>query len=406
MLQQLLVLCALIFTKMAVCQFRCNHKSQRYHEEIFPSCAPLNDKPRDFFFLYHITHTGGTNMWMLADRARLPWDGMNSIFNPDPHETKEHLVKRWLTNVSYSVHPNGNVLPTNMYSWKRTEVFRRFPNSTVLQNFTLKRRYASIEHPMDDIYGAIPVGMREVNSMIIMRNPLALFMNFFTEEANKHPELPHRAHAATSASERKHWPFAELVFSTFHNYALRSLSGHRLNATMNKAHINTSLAEIGSVVTEEHFEVAAKRLREFDHHLILEDMHESTRFLCCEWRWAVCSPAAPATPRLERTHQTPRRWFGDDELYREFLDGSRWDFKLYDVAVGLALAQLQAMGVNSTVLAGFPRDSRQALLDELEQEIVAEASGRSYGGTGDGSGGGAPAAGAALEAWRVRGLKL
>lgn len=341
-------------------------------EPNFPTCVPLNDKPRDFFLLYHITFTGGTSMSRIADRAELPWDGMNTIYNPYAGQSKEDYVRDMLNNrVKYSLDSEDRVRPYDRMSWERVPNHNvtEIPNSTLIPDFTLKRRYASIEAPMDKIWEGVPVGIREVNTFFIIRNPLPMFMKFVME---LHPKFV--MDASVKEKSRAHM---ERVFQDHHNYALRSLSGHRRNNSLNLPHKGGNLAVIGSKVTEEHYIIAEQRLHQFDHQLILEDMHETTRFLCCEWGWPICSSHTPQVPRMDRIHETPLQWFGGDEvLYREFLEGSKWDFKLYDVAVQIALKQLKAMQLNSTVLEGFPRDSRQALLDELEQELKQQGGGK------------------------------
>jgi len=318
--------------------------------EVVPVCKPLNQKPRDFFFLYHITFNGGTNMWRLADSAGLPWDGMNGIFVPEQNQTKTELMNMWFTNISYTTAAGGRVLPADLFSWG----IRKNPHHVqVMNNFTRMRRYAAIEYPLDHIWGGVPVDEERVNSMIVMRNPLALFMKFVEKYKGDQVTKP------------------VSIFAGKHNYAIRWLSGH-MNAHHMIDHDHLTLSHIGGKITEEHFLVAAARLKQFDHVLILEDMHETTRFLCCEWGWKVCTPFEPKERRMEKAHKTPRKWFDNDAHFREFLEATKWDFKLYDLAVSVALAQLHALGVNSSVLETFPVDSRLALLDGLDLEIATE----------------------------------
>lgn len=295
------------------------------------ACKPLNKKPRDFFFNYHITHHGGTSMWLTADAAHLPWDGMNSNYNVELGETKADVMKKWFQSddIEY-VHmppPDNRILPSDMKSFSKREY-----KSTSKVVMRLPRRYVSMEKSMKGVFRGVPLGENRINTMVIMRNPLSRMMKLVSDRITNKQQLHH-------------------LHKINNNMGIRFLAGVDLETR---------------IITKEHYITAVNRLKMFDHVGILEDMHETIKFLCCEWKWNYCTPREPPVPRLELAG-SPHLYFKNDTFYAMFLEENKYDFKLYDAAVQIAIEQLKIAGLNETALLSFPKDTLHWLWVDFNQ---------------------------------------
>lgn len=94
----------------------------------------LNTKERQVFFNYHITHHTGTNLFIMADRANIPWDGVNGIYLPPTQLEaieatigKVDIMKRWMDEKRSVLYPPKQEVASHrsefMVWWKQRVEF-------------------------------------------------------------------------------------------------------------------------------------------------------------------------------------------------------------------------------------------------------------------------------------------
>jgi hypothetical protein len=295
----------------------------------------LSDNFKGIFVNYHITHHAGTTIYFLARDSNLNYDGMNAIYNiGDKNNSHDH----YQPNFKYQFEVKNKDEVFNMWHTPITYDYKAWFKriNTTVRDPTKIRNFVSIEQPLiDPIWNILPFDNPLIKNMIIMRNPLT---RIIAGDGN----MNKKDIAKNGYTNR---------FKLYNNYALRWLAGIAEKYDYDVA------------INENNYNVALKRLKSFDHVVIMEDIIETADFLCKEWNWAKCMSIS------NKDHIHPRLVINNDTLIKEYLDMYYYDIKLYEEAVKISLKQLIEKNYKHDILDKFPDNYKESLLKELETPI-------------------------------------